>query len=144
MLAGSFDGFTRWVVVGVALFMGVGAIGGGVELLDDAEGFGMQEAWLSGSPFSTYRIPGLFLAIVIGGGMLSVAGLTLARHGLAGYAALAMGAMLLLWLVIETVIIGLRGSQQTVLLVVCGGSGILLSVVGGHALTSRGALGARR
>ncbi len=139
MLAGSFDGFTRWVVVGVALFMGVGAIGGGVELLDDAEGFGMQEAWLSGSPFADYRIPGLFLAIVIGGGMLSVAGLTLVRHRLAGYAALAMGAMLLLWLVIETVIIGFRGSQQAVLLVVCGGSGMILSVVGGQALTSSGA-----
>ena len=59
------SGPSRSLAVAVALAMGFGAIGGGISLLRDAEGFGIQEAWLAGSPFSDYRVPGWFLALSV-------------------------------------------------------------------------------
>jgi hypothetical protein len=58
-------GARRWVVAGIALAVGVGAVFGGWGLLSDAEALGVKAEWLDGSPFPDYRIPGLFLLIVI-------------------------------------------------------------------------------
>ena len=106
---------------------GVGALYGGIALLADAEGFGVEEAWLDGSPFPDYRVPGLFLLVAIGGGMLATAAVALRRSPHAQLAALAMGALLAAWLAIETAIVGFQGPQQVVLLVVCGGSAAILA-----------------
>lgn len=132
------SGQSRWLAAAVAFAMAFGAIGGGISLLHDAQGFGLQEAWLAGSPFSDYRVPGWFLTLVIGGGMSITAWLLLTRSRLAGIACLKLGAVLLAWLVIETTIIGFQGSQQFALLVLCGGSGLVLVVIGGTALSRAG------
>lgn len=129
-------GLGRWVVVATALFMGIGALGGGFELLRDAEGFGVQPEWIERSPFPDYRIPGLFLFVVIGGGMVATALLALFGSGLASAAALKMGAVLVLWLVIETLIVGWQGGPQAMLLAVCGTSAAVLIVVGARALAA--------
>src|SRR5690349_16570328 len=78
----------RIVVAMLELFLGIGALYGGISLLVDAEGFGMKESWLDGSPFADYLIPGLFLLVVIGGGMLVAAALALAGSSRAAPAAL--------------------------------------------------------
>ncbi len=114
--------------------MGIGALGGAYELLHDAEGFGMREAWLNGSPFSDYTLPALFLGIVIGGGMLTVAAMTWLRESLAPLGAVAVGETLIVWLTIETAVIGYRGAQQASLLVICGACGLALIVAGYEAL----------
>jgi hypothetical protein len=133
---GTFHGRARWAVLAVALLMGVGALYGGYGLLDDAEGLGVEEAWLRG-PFDDYTVPGLFLLVVIGGGMLALAALTAAGSRWSALGALAMGAILTAWLVIETAVIGYRGGAQLALLVLCGGSAVVLLVLGDRRLRRR-------
>lgn len=130
---GAFPGSTRWVVVAVALVLGAGALYGGYGLLSDAEGLGVEEAWLRG-PFDDYTVPGLFLLVVIGGGMLVLAALAAARSRWSALAALAMGGILAAWLVIETAVIGYRGAPQLGLLVLCGGSAAVLLLLGARQL----------
>ncbi len=131
---GGFGPRARLLVLGASLFMGIGALGGAYELLHDAEAFGMKAAWLNGSPFSNYTLPALFLGIVIGGGMLGVATLTWMRHETAPLAAVVLGETLIVWLTIETAVIGYRGAQQMSLLVICGACGLALIVAGYEAL----------
>jgi|SRR4051794_36992529 hypothetical protein len=118
-------GKSRWLVTAVAALNGVGAVLGGLGLLRDAEGMGYKESWLRG-PFTSYAVPGAFLLVVIGGGMLATAGLAMRRHRLAPRLAWIMGAILLAWLVIETLVIGYRGPIQIGFLVACGASAVVL------------------
>jgi hypothetical protein len=124
----------RVLVIAVATFMGVGALFGGYGLLSDAEGLGVKEAWLAGSPFPDYTVPGLFLLVVIGGGLLATAALVAMDDPWSPLVALAMGAILLAWLVVETMIIGYQGGAQVALLVLCGASGLALSLLGWAAI----------
>ncbi len=126
----------RPLVIAVELVMGIGAIYGGLSLLHDAESFGVKEAWLDGSPFADYTIPALFLLIVIGGGMLASALLAWRRSPLAPRAALAMGATLGAWLIIETAIIRFHGPQQPILLALCGASAVTLIAASTRTLSN--------
>jgi hypothetical protein len=119
----------RRVVIAVAALNGVGAVAGGIGLVRDAEGMGYETSWLRG-PFSDYTVPGLFLLVVIGGGMLLTAGLAAASHPAAGVAAGAIGWVLIAWLVIETLVIGYRGGIQIAFLAGCGASGAALAWIG--------------
>jgi hypothetical protein len=82
------SGRARLVVAGVAGVVGAGALYGGVRLLVDAEALGVKESWLEGTPFPDYRVPGVVLA-VIGCGMLVTALAALRRSRYAGVASLA-------------------------------------------------------
>lgn len=113
-----------------AAFIGGGALFGGYELLSDAEGFGLPEVWLEGTPFPDYQVPGLFLFVVIGVGGIVTAALTLAHHRWWAAAAFAQGFILAAWLVIETALIGWRGDKQAMLLVVTGVPALIMLVVG--------------
>jgi hypothetical protein len=48
-------------------FVGLTAVGGGIALATGAEGNRFPLAWLKGTPFDSYLIPGLILAVVVGG-----------------------------------------------------------------------------
>jgi hypothetical protein len=120
----------RVLVLLVELATGFSAVYGGLSLIADAESLGLKESWLDGSPFPDYRIPGLFLVFAIGGGMLASAFAVLRENRYDAVAALGMGVLLALWLVVETLIIGLHGSQQSLVLGGCGGAAILL-IAGG-------------
>jgi hypothetical protein len=106
----------RWIAAVTEIVVGVGAIFGGYGLLSDAKGLGAKQAWLEGSVFPDYTVPGLFLLIVIGGGMLTAAAITVFLHRHAALAAGAMATVLVLWGITETVTIGWRGWQQVVLM----------------------------
>lgn len=58
------------LLLGLHLFLGLGAIAGGGMLILQADGslLGMEPGWLAQSPFSSYLIPGLVL--IIFGGLL--------------------------------------------------------------------------
>ena len=107
--------YLRWIVAATEIVIGVGAVFGGYGLLSDAEGLGAKQAWLDGSVFPDYTVPGLFLLIVIGGGMLGAAAITVFARGRARIAAGVMATVLVLWGLTETVTIGWRGWQQIVL-----------------------------
>ena len=105
----------RWAIAAIELVVGLGAIFGGYGLLNDAEGLGAKQAWLEGSVFPDYTVPGFFLLFVIGGGMLAAAAVTLFAPRYAGLAAGAMAVVLAAWGVIETVTLGWRGTPQLIL-----------------------------
>jgi hypothetical protein len=131
------DGVRR-VVVSVETFVGLGAVYGGIELLRDAEGFGVKEAWLRGSPFGDYTVPGLFLLIVIGGGMLTAAVAAIRRASTAVPAAFTMGLTLLGFITVETMILGYRTGAQAVLLGVCGAAALVLAGIAVCSATGHG------
>jgi hypothetical protein len=111
-------GRARIAVIAIAAAVGVAAVFGGYGLLSDAEGLGAKQAWLDGTPFPNYIVPGLVLLLVVGGGMLGTAAAALLRSRLAGLAALAMGLSLLVWGAVETITIGYQGAAQLLLLAV--------------------------
>jgi len=130
------SGRERVLLVALELFVGIGAIYGGVSLVTDAEGFGVEESWLDGTPFTDYAVPGSVL-LVIGVAMLAAALLAVIGSRLAAHAALVMGVVQLCFLVVETLLIGYQGGQQITLVAVIAASALVLAVVGGRALRRR-------
>jgi hypothetical protein len=57
----------------IEAFICLGAIQGGIALLSGAFDQVLPVAWLAGTPFSDYTIPGLLLVIVVGGSALLAA-----------------------------------------------------------------------
>ena len=72
----------------------------------DPDELGVDHAWLDGSVFPDYTIPGLMLLVVIGGGMLIAAAVAVWAPRKAGLAAEVMAAALLVWGTVETFTIG--------------------------------------
>jgi hypothetical protein len=105
----------RRTVVVVAGVVGVGALYGGTRLLVDAEALGLRTSWLDGTPFPDYRVPAVLLIAVIGGGMLVTALAVLLGSRFSRLAAFAMGVILLVWGVVETLAIGYQGVGQLLL-----------------------------
>jgi hypothetical protein len=120
--------WARRAAIIVELLIGIGAFYGSAELLHDAEGFGVKPAWLEGSPFTDYTVPALLL-LGLGCGMIVASLLALRDRRPAGSAARVMGALLIVFISVETAVIGFHGGSQTVLLVACGGSGIALMLL---------------
>ena len=72
----------RGIQIGLHGALGVAAIGAGQAFVRDPSGgaLGMSTDYLEGSPFPDFRIPGLFLAVVIGAANLFSAIALLRRH----------------------------------------------------------------
>lgn len=97
-------GFYRLATGSLLLLLAINAFGGGYYGMSGAEG--IPTAWLSGSPFPDYFIPGLFLFAVVGGSSLLASVLVFRNHPLARKAAMACGILVLCWLVVQVAIIG--------------------------------------
>ncbi|MCP2046618.1 UNVERIFIED_ORG: hypothetical protein J3D58_000690 [Paenarthrobacter nicotinovorans] len=71
----------------------------------------LPEEYLSGSPFSTYLVPGLLLAVVVGGlhGLAFV--LHLRRGAFASLAAAAAGYSILVWIFVQMALIPFSALQ---------------------------------
>jgi len=64
----------RITLLVIEAFVGLSALGGGIAILQGVVfGFVLPLAWLAGTPFSDYTIPGLALVIVVGGSALLAA-----------------------------------------------------------------------
>jgi hypothetical protein len=107
----------RAVALVTEIAVGVPAIGGGYGLLRDAEAMGARRSWLAGSPFDDYTVPGLVLLVVVGGGMLASAAVTIASARAGRLASGVMAVVLAGWGIVETATIGWRGWTQVVLVV---------------------------
>ncbi len=94
----------KTAIIALQLLMAANAVGGGIYGLAGAKD--VPTEWLEGSPFHTYTVPSLFLLVVIGGGMLAATTLWLLRRGIAPWASLAMGVVLMSWIVAQLAIIG--------------------------------------
>lgn len=94
----------RIVIIVLQLVVMLNAFGGGYYGLTGAEG--VDPAWLEGSPFSSYLIPSLFLLVVIGGGFALASLAWIVRNPRAPLLSLAMGVVLIAWIVVQVAIIG--------------------------------------
>jgi len=107
--------------------IGLSAIGGGIALMRGALGQWLSVAFLQGTPFSNYIIPGLVLTVVIGGGMLLAAAMHFIAHKWAVLLSAAMGLIMIGWEIVEGVIID-RYPQTAVSSIVL--QQVLFSVLG--------------
>jgi hypothetical protein len=95
----------RIALVVIEALIGLGAIGGGIAILTGVFDHWFPIAWLQGTPFSDYTIPGLVLLIVIGGGMLLAAATVFIQREWAVLLSAAMGLIMIGFEVFEVVII---------------------------------------
>ncbi|HEX9056700.1 MAG TPA: hypothetical protein VF818_04135 [Ktedonobacterales bacterium] len=120
---------TRLARIGVFvidLLAAVSAVGGGIAILVGTIQFPSE--WLSRTPFASFTGPALILALVVGGSALVAAGLALlAGRELGVLASLAAGAIMMGWVVGETVMLGYISWLQPVMF----GVGILMLLTAG-------------
>jgi hypothetical protein len=95
----------RIMLAVIEAIVGLGAIGGGIAILTGAFDQWLPLAWLQGTPFSDYTIPGVILLIVIGGGMIGAAATVFVQHEWAVLFSAAMGLVMIGFELFEVVII---------------------------------------
>jgi hypothetical protein len=95
-----------WIAVALQAGTGVLAIPIGWLFIQNPTGsaLGMPQGWIEATPFGSYLIPGLYLLLVNGFGMLAVAGLSMARHWLAPWLTGALGVGLIIWILVQIVV----------------------------------------
>lgn len=103
-----FSGSTPLRMSGAALFVaslfvGLTAVFGGVTLVAGVDKF--PPSWLTGTLFSSYLIPGLILAVVVGGSAVVAAVTALRSRERATLWSMLAGAILLGWLAGERLIL---------------------------------------
>ncbi len=98
----------RATLITLELFMGAMAIACGVILAVGVAGdvLGMKSEVLDGTPFSNFVIPGLLLAIAVGGSQLVAAYGLWQRESWGMMASFAAGAILMGWIAGEVLILG--------------------------------------
>lgn len=134
----------------IEVFIGVGAIYGGTAILTGAFDQWLAGDWLRGTPFTGYTIPGLTLAMVIGGGMLLSAATIFARREWAVLLSATMGLMMVCFEVVEAVsvdgdlgnfllfVVGMQLLYFVLGLLIFGLAGYLwMTEYRGHSLLSR-------
>src|SRR5262245_19503415 len=105
---------TRYVLIALHALLGLAAIVAGQAFVRDPTGaaLGMSASWLKRSPFRDFRIPGLFLMLIIGGANLLSAAVLWRRDHRSELVSLATGVLLVVWVAIQTAIIGFRHWSQ--------------------------------
>lgn len=95
----------RIALASIETLTGLGAVGGGISILIGAFDRWFPVAWLVGTPFSDYTIPGLILLIVVGGGMLLAAATQFVQREWAVLISVVMACFMLGWIACEVAII---------------------------------------
>lgn len=105
----------------------VGAIIGGIGMCFDPSGRtdGVSLKLLQDSPFKDYWYPGLFLLIVHGIGNILAAIISFTKKHVSGVFGMALGAILIAWVLLQIYWIGLNHKLQLAFLVFGAGEIIL-------------------
>lgn len=106
---------TRKALTGVTAFLAITTILGGVGILLDR--LGLDDADLDGSPFSSYLLPGLALALLVGGSAVAATWLLIRRDPAAPFAAAAAGAAMMIFELVQMVYIPFHILQIVYLLI---------------------------
>lgn len=128
--------WTRIALVAVSGFSAVNAVAGGIGLL--VNGLGVPREQLQGTPFDSFTVPGLLLAIVVGGSMAVAATSAWRKVSWAGIAAVVAGSVMLGWIAIESLMITDGRPLQVSVAVLS-----LATIALGVALGTRAARGSR-
>ena len=94
----------RVLLIILSAFLTITTVAGGIGLLTGA--VAPPVGMLEGSPFASYTIPGLTLAIVVGDSALAATILLLRRHPWGSLAALFSALMIICFELVEVLIIG--------------------------------------
>jgi hypothetical protein len=89
----------------VDVFVALTAIGGGIALVTGLEGDRFPVEMLRGTPFSSYVIPGLILAGVVGGNAAVATAAALLRPQIGALASMLAGVVMMGWIVGEILIL---------------------------------------
>lgn len=97
-----------YLLIAAMLFQGLSGLAGGLGLVLDPSGrsLSIPFEWLDGSPFDSYFIPGLILLIALGAFPLFVTYGIWHHRSWSRLAALLVGFMLIIWIVVEILVIG--------------------------------------
>jgi hypothetical protein len=106
----------RISLVTLHLVLGLMAAGAGQALArkPSGEDLRFETGWLKRSPFPDYRIPGLFMVLVIAPGNLVSFWSQVRCQPHASYLSMANGLLLIVWLIIQTAILGFRHPTQLI------------------------------
>ena len=96
-----------WIAVILEVFTAIGAIPVGLMFLADPTGQLVQvpRGWIEATIFGSYVVPGLYLLLVNGFGMPSLAFLTIRRHWVAPWLTGTLGVGLITWILVEIVLL---------------------------------------
>jgi hypothetical protein len=96
--------FVRIALFALEVLAALGAVAGGLALLAGVIRFPLE--MLQGTPFGDYTIPGLILAIVVGGSSLVAAATVFLHHEVAVLISASAGLILAGWIVGEVMLLG--------------------------------------
>ena len=113
-----------WSLVALTGFNALSAIAGGIAVLV-TNGLGMPTSMLASGPFVSFAWPGVLLAVVVGGSQVLAGWLLIARREASLLWAAVAGFVMLVWIFVETIMIG-GGSFLQVLYFATGGIEIIL------------------
>ena len=95
-----------WIGVVLEILTAVLAIPVGLIFITDPTGASMGiEGWLDGTIFGNFLVPGLYLLVVNGIGMLLLALLTVIRRPIAPWLTGALGIGLMIWISVQLALI---------------------------------------
>lgn len=100
---GRGSGIAHWALIGVELFVAVGAVYGGVGLMA-GNAIHISDDWLVGTPFDTWTLPGIFLLIVVALPMTIAAAAEMRRLRWSYRASVVAGAAQIGWIIAQWVI----------------------------------------
>ncbi|WP_255195420.1 hypothetical protein [Halorarius litoreus] len=89
------------------LFLGLGALYGGASLVLDPTGglLGIPYAWIRGSVFGSFLLPGLVLLVVLGGGSVVVTYGVVTRRLWAWPGGIALGLATVVWIAVQFLVL---------------------------------------
>jgi len=110
---------SRWLLLAIALCLAVGAIPVGIGFVVRPDGslLGMPKSVLASTPFTDFLVPGLLLAVTVGGSTLAAAVLVASSARRASLVSLAAGIVVVGWIVVQVWLIGFVSALQPL---VCG------------------------
>lgn len=109
------------IILGILeMIVALGAIPAGISMIftPDGSGIGLDLAWLERSPFETFLVPGIFLLVFNGVLQLIGAWLTFRRVAVAGIFGVAVGLVLIFWLLAQIYYLELTHFLQVVFFVI--------------------------
>jgi len=100
-------GIAGKITIAALIWLGIGALAGGIALVTRPDGGNMQfdTAILAGSPFADFLVPGLVLGGLFGVGSLAVAVMGVRHHVAAPFLAFGIGCAQMIWIAVQLAII---------------------------------------
>jgi hypothetical protein len=117
----------RWAAIALAGFVAVTGIVGGVAVATGVDEFPPE--WLEGTPFPDYTVPGVLLAVAVGGSAAVALIALLLRSPWAPALTVVAGAILMGWIVGEVLILN-QPVEPTWIEIAFFGIGMAMSVLG--------------